>query len=144
MNTYLKELTQVEAVQSWREAEDFLCHAVTDDDPDNYILNVKAFIFAGMHRLWKLTDEQGEAVAYAVVNVYTNDGLHNVAQMYLATSKGLAQMLDHWDEFLVWAIKMHVDYIEIIGRKGWEKVLRPFGFTHNHTSLIRRVHRELH
>ncbi len=140
----LKQLSQVEAMQEWPEAEDFLRHAVIDDYPERYIRNVQAFIFSGMHHLWKLVDEENKTVAYAVINVYTNDGITNVAQMYLATSKGLEEVLSHMDEFIAWTIKSKIDYIEIIGRKGWEKVLRPYGFTHNHTSLIKRVTQELH
>ncbi len=144
MNTIINELSQVDAMVAWPEAEVYLRQAVTDDNPDNYLQQVQAFIFSGLHRLWHLVDDEGKTVAYAVTNTYSNDGIIRVAQLYLTTSTGMQELLSAIDQVYVLAIQRKVDYIEIIGRKGWEKVLRPYGFTHNHTSLIKRINRELH
>ena len=131
-------------MSAWPEAEEFLRPAVTDDKPEGYLRHVQSLVFSGIHTLWKMFDDDGETVAYGVVHIYTNDGIVKVAQMYLTTTTGLKHLLDNMDLFISWGIKHKVNYLEVIGRKGWEKVLRPYGFTHNQTSLIRRIPQELH
>lgn len=144
MQTTAIELSQFDAQEVWPEAEEYLRKAVTDDDPDETLRCVQARIFAGLSTLWKVEDEQGNAVAYAVSVLYTVSGNINYAQLSLATAKDLNYFISHEDEFIVWAIKRNVHYIEVIGRKGWERVLKPHGFTHNHTSLLKRIGAEIH
>jgi hypothetical protein len=144
MQIIAREIDQTEAPLLWREAEGFLSAAVIDSDPTNYLRNVQARIFSGLNTLWKLEDEDGKAVAYVVTVIYSPDGLHRTVQLYLATSESLQHLLVQMDQFIAWALKNKVDYIEVVGRKGWEKALRPYGFSHNHTSLIKRINEELH
>jgi len=144
LDTHIQELTQVEAMGKWNEAESYLRLAVTDDDPENYLRTVQSFVFSGIHTLWRLSDDQNKTTGYAVTAIYTNNGIVSVAQIYLATTEALKNLMEHMDLLHSWAIQHKVNYLEILGRKGWEKVLRPYGFTHNHTSLLKRIDQELH
>ena len=144
LDTHIQELTQVEAMGKWNEAESFLRHAVTDDDPENYLRTVQSLVFSGVHTLWRLHDAKDKTTGYAVTAIYTSNGIVSVAQIYLATVDALKELLEHMDMIHSWAIQNKVGYLEILGRKGWEKVLRPYGFTHNHTSLLKRIDQELH
>ncbi len=144
MKTTAIELDQFEAQQVWAEAEMYLRKAVTDDDPDTYLRGVQARVFAGLVTLWKVVDEKERAVAWAISILYTVDGVSNIAQLSLGTAEDLNYFLEHDDEFVAWALQRNVEYIEVIGRKGWEKILKPLGFIHNHTSLMRHISEELH
>jgi len=141
----LRETSINEAQLLWPKAEEHLRQAISDNesDPDRYMMQLKAKIFSGVHALWVMEDEK-KPVAYAITAVYSGDGIVTVAQIYLAQGKDLDMFLDKMDEFTVWALKNGAHFIEVIGRKGWERVLRPYGFKHNFTSLLRRITEELH
>lgn len=144
MSTVARELNVAEAVFFWDEAESFLRDAIILQDKESFIRNVKARIFSGLHTLWKIDDIAKGTLAYAVTSIYTPDGLSKIAQIYLATTEDMEVFIQEMAQFEIWALKNDVSFIEIIGRKGWEKVLKPFGFRHNHTSLLKRIARELH
>jgi len=138
----LKELTPLEAQIAWQEAEAYILRAADGDDPEVFVRSLQARVFAGLNTLWRL-EEEGKLQGYAVTVVYTSDGVERVAQIYLASGESLEAFLAQTDAFLAWAIRHKIDHIEIQGRKGWEKILRPYGFTHNYTSLVRRVDERL-
>jgi len=141
----LKEASIIEAQMLWPEAEVHLREAVSEreEDPESFLRHLKARVFAGLHTLWILEDE-GESVAYAVTVLYSPDGITNIAQIYMAQGRDLDLFLSQMDQFIAWTLRHEAHYIEVIGRKGWEKVLKPYGFTHNYTSLLRRINEELH
>lgn len=142
-----KETTIPEARQLWPAAAEHLREAIseTEEDPERFLRQLQAKIFSGIHTLWVLEDE-GEPVAYAVTVVYSGDGIVTVVQIYLAQGEDLQLFLkpDEYDRFVMWALKRGASVIEIIGRKGWEKILKPYGFMHNYTSLTKRITEELH
>ena len=141
----LRETSIIEAQLLWPNADKYLRQAISDieDDPDTFMRQLQAKIFSGVHTLWVMEDGKKQ-VAYAVTAVYSGDGIVNIAQIYLAQGNDLDLFLDKMDEFTVWALKNGAHFIEVIGRKGWERVLRPYGFKHNFTSLLRRITEELH
>lgn len=141
----LTALKQAEVGQYWPEAEQYLLTAVhaSEDDPAAFMRQVKARVFAGINTLWVLRDEKTIS-AYAITILYSPDGVVNIAQIALAHAKDLEILLAQMDVFVTWAIGKKLDYIEVIGRKGWEKTLKPLGFRHNYTSLLRRITEELH
>lgn len=140
----LKELDTSEAMQIWPLAEEHLRAAVSEleENPDIFLRQIKAKVFSGIHSLWILEDGE-EPAAYAVTALYTGDGIVTVAQIYLAEGT-LELFLEQQDSFTVWALKHGASCIEIIGRKGWERVLKPHGFMYNYTSLLRQITEELH
>ncbi len=138
----IKELDMVEAQFHWKEAEAFLREAIDRDDQDGYLLSMQARVFAGVNSLWQIT-EDSKTVGYAVTVVYTVTGLDRVVQIYLAGGDSLESFLEQFDYFVAWALKRDINFIEVQGRKGWEKVLRPLGFRHNYTSLLRRIDERL-
>ena len=144
MTPVLREVSTIEAQRIWGAAEEYLIHAVTDMDKEEFLRNIKAKIFAGMNTLWVLEDENEVPVAYAVTVIFTPDGISKTVQIYMATAQSLAMFTEQLDQFTVWCIKREIDFIEVVGRKGWEKVLRPLGFRHNYTSLLKRISEELH
>lgn len=140
----INHLSISDAIAAWPEAERYLMEAVTDDEPERYLRNVQACIFGGTHSLFRLEKTNGDTLGYGVLTVYSIDGIRRIGQLYLATVECLQEILAQMDHFTVWGLKNKVDYLEITGRKGWEKTLRPYGFTHNYTSLMKRVTQELH
>ena len=136
----VEELNIVEVRQYWPEAEEQLRRAVRGMDPDRYMRNVQASVFSGVSTLWRI----GEDAAYVVTNMYTIDGLSTVAQIHLMTAEDMESILPLMDYFTIWAKKRGADWIEVIGRKGWERKLKPYGFNHEYTSLMKRIIEEIH
>lgn len=138
-----RELNQFEVRQYWPEAEDHLRSAVRGVDPVGYLRNVQAALFAGLNTLWRI-EEDGDLSAYCVTNIYSTDGVGAIAQIHLFASDDMKKALPLLDYFTVWAKRRGVDYIEVIGRKGWERALKPYGFRHEYTSLFKRITEEIH
>ena len=138
-----RELNPIEVRHYWPEAELHLRRAVYGADPDGYLRNVQAACFAGINTLWRI-EESNELLAYVVTNIYTVDGIMRVAQLHLMTATDIEELLPLLDYFEVWVQKHQVDWIEVIGRKGWERMLKPYGFKHEYTSLLKRVTKEIH
>ena len=142
MNLQSREISLAEIPNVWPEAQKYLKAAVEDRDPDSFLRSVQAKIFAGLHTLWRVVDDAGELVGYVVTTIYTPDGVTKIAQIYMASANDLSLLTRQMPHYLEWADKRGVHLIEIIGRKGWEKILAPYGFKHNYTSLLRRVREE--
>ena len=140
----LKEISILEAPFLWDEAKEFLAKAVSDEEPEDYLRQIKANVFAGTNTLWQISDDFEEPIGYAVSYIYTTDGVTNIVQISLAATDSLEQLLKQLDAFETWVEGIGADYIEVVGRKSWERILKPFGFNHNYTSLIKRAKRELH
>lgn len=138
-----QELELLDVQRYWPEAEVHLRRAVSGADPDSYMKTVQANVFAGLNTLWRI-EEEGKLQAYAVTRVYTVDGLNKVAQVHLMTARDMEEVLPLLDYFAVWAKKRGIDWLEVIGRKGWERKLKPYGFLHEYTSLMKRVTEEIH
>ena len=138
-----RELNTYEVRQYWPEAELHLRQAVYGCDPDRYMRNVQAACFAGINTLWRV-EEGSELAAYVVTNIYTVDGLNNVAQIHLMTAEDMTEVLPLIDYFTIWAKQRGAEWVEVIGRKGWERALKPYGFIHEYTSVMKRITEEIH
>lgn len=143
MNT-LKQIDPLHVDLLWPEAEPFLRQALAGVDPDEYLKDMKARIFAGINKLWAIEDADGKAVAYAATITYTPDGISSTIQIYLASTISKELFTEQLAHFEAFAMQNNITYIEIVGRKGWEKVMKPHGFVFNYTSLLKRVTKELH
>ena len=138
-----RALDMIDVQHYWPEAETWLRRAVRGADPESYMKNVQATLFAGINTLWRIEDE-GELTAYCVTNLYTVDGLNKIAQLHMMTAENVEDILPLLDYFNVWAKSKGADWMEVIGRKGWERMLKPYGFNHEYTSLMKRVMTEIH
>lgn len=137
------ELAPQDAYSTWPAAELYLRRAVIGLDPEGYLRNIQAKVFAGINTLWQIEDNE-QVEAYAVTGLYTMDGLKTIAQLHLMTADDMEKILPLLDQFHVWAIKHGASWLEIVGRKGWERKLRPYGYRHEYTSVMKRVNEELH
>lgn len=140
----LVEMNVMQAQLVWEEAEAHLRRAINDEDKDEALRLLKGRVFAGMNTLWRVDDEFGKVLAWGTTTLYTGDGVIVTAQISLACTRDMKLFLGNLDEFEVWAHKHGAHYIEVIGRFGWTKVLKPLGFAHNYTSLTKRIFQELH
>ena len=129
----------------WPEAEQYLRLAVDETtSEESYMRNMKARVFSGANQLWKVADEGGKPIAYAITGIYSPDGTSITAQIYMGAASNMDGFLSVFDQFEVWAKKNGVTFIEVIGRKGWEKKMKPYGFCHNYTALIKHIPKGLH
>lgn len=140
----IKEVPLVQVGLVWDEAEPYLRRAVDSVATEEYLAFIKGRLFTGMEQLWQLRDDIGEILGYATTSIYTRNGLTTTVVINLGVANELEAFVSYLSGFEVWAKGKNIDYIEVVGRKGWEKVLRSEGFEHNYTSLIKPVIKELH
>jgi hypothetical protein len=143
MTVELVEFTPAEAMLVWHEAEAYLSEAIDSNDKPAFLRGIHSKVATGVNSLWAFHENE-EVLGYAITIIYTPDGLTRTAQIYLASVIDKSNLLSQLDQFEVWAMRQDVDYIEVVGRRGWERMLKPYGFIHNYTSLTKRVTQELH
>ena len=144
MEYFLESIPEVDLYSVWPRAEEELKKAVRVGNVEVYLRDLKARIFGGMNQLWVVKDQEGEEAGFAVTMLYTPNGITATAQIYLAAGEKADALLAVLDQFEAWAVKRGINMIEIVGRKGWESVMRPYGFSHNYTSLVKEVVSEIH
>lgn len=60
------------------------------------------------------------------------------------TGRGVKDMLHLYNLIEDWAFKNGYEYIEAWGHRGWEKVLKPYGFTHQFTVVGKPIMKRMH
>lgn len=140
----VRQLNVTEAMLVWPHAKEMLRAAIVSDDPEQQLREIEAKVATGLETLWQLQDEKGKVTGYAITILYTTSGETVVAQLHVAAAAGLQLLTSHLDEFESWATGIGVDRLEVIGREGWARVLKPYGFSFDHVSLIKRVTKGMH
>ncbi len=139
----MNKLEPVEILTHWEEVESFLRPAIIGD-ADVTLTAIRTHAIGQLKQIWKFSDDSGKTTGYAVTEIYTPDGDTITAQIHFAAADDISFLTNHLDHFEHWAREAGANQIEIIGRKGWEKIMRPLGFIHNYTSLTRHIAKELH
>lgn len=140
----LNQIKQEQVYYMWDLAEDAIANALEESVREQQLAGIKGRVFAGMSQLWNLEAEGGKYVAWATTTLYTGDGISSILQLNTANAEDLQKILPFLDQIELYARELGARYIEIVGREGWKRVLRPYGFQHNYTSVIKPVTKEVH
>lgn len=117
----------------WQEVKPLILAALDYADNKDTIGSIYESILRRDRQLW-LVSLRGGIVGAVVteVSVYPND--KRLTILYLA-GKEFGRWVHLWREMKAWAESEGCNSVEIFGREGWEKVLRPLNFKKIHTVL---------
>lgn len=120
----LKTVQSKDIESVWKEVEPLLLR-ICDEDQDVTLENLKNSLTKREQQLWTAVDQEIIAVAVTQVDVRPNT---KVCVLYGCAGNGI----DSWVHFVTaienWARDIGCDFTEVRGRKGWEKVLKGFGW----------------
>lgn len=137
-------LDPIQAQVEWPNAAPALRRAVLHGEPDLELRTLRIRVANGLTQLWKVVDEKGKVSAWATTYLYSSNQNQQTAQITMAAADNAEDFLEMLAPFEEWAKLQGVEVIEVIGREGWKKLLRPHGFSHNYTSFTKEVYKELH
>jgi hypothetical protein len=97
-------------------------------------------VLQGRNECWVVYKDINTIYAVITTEVIRYDTGRRVVRIVLCGGESM----DKWlDDFLSrvkdYAVAMEVDAIEVVGRKGWEKVLKDKGYKYAYTGLLMEV-----
>lgn len=81
----------------------------------------------------------GEKFHMALITEIVDYPQTKLCRLLLGTGEQPEKVLELWPWFAKWCKERGVEWTELVGRPGWEKVLRPLGFQKKSIILTKRV-----
>jgi hypothetical protein len=119
----------------WKEAAKFLDPATATSRGRHDIASLHAEIERGMQLLWVMFIGDDEMVGAFTTSVFRYPKRSVVAISFLGGEKVFQYREEVIDAVSKYAIEMNCNGIEVVGRRGWLKVLGPSGFEEAFTVL---------
>ncbi len=138
---HIEMIKPVDMTITWAQIENVLWEAVAYGNRTEYMRGLQSRLWGGMDQLWKL--QNGEELGYAVTTFYSPNPHTHVAQIYLLSSSAFNYLETYLNEFEAFATKNGANVIEVLGRKAWERKLKPYGFYHEYTAVRKTITRGL-
>lgn len=85
-------------------------------------------------KLWIVTDRMDQVRAAGISMVH-NQGARQICRMRVIAGEGLKDWVGHISDIELWAKRNGCDGMEIVGGKGWERVMKPYGYDLTHVVL---------
>ena len=125
--------------EAWPVVADLLEKALKHDYYGMSLADVKEFIVNEEMQLWTVFDEAKHLLAACTTE--TNEAFgHKGCKIILLAGGHMSTWLDDLlDVIDRWATAQGCEYIEAIGRRGWEKAAKKFGYQYGHTVIYKEL-----
>lgn len=124
-----------EAGHHWHRAQPFVERALQAVPCGLASRDVRDALNRGDMQLWSVED--GDTKAMLVTQIVPHPE-HRVCQVYLGAGDDMDSWLpDFVSRLEQWARNMGCQWIDVAGRKGWERIGQSFGFRHAY-SVVRK------
>ena len=104
---------------------------------------VKEDIARGTSQLWGVFSEEEGILAVAVTETAVICGRRTLIIRHMG-GKEMDRWLSALSPMERWAMSNEFEYVEVWGRPGWIRVLRPHGYRHSFHVLSKAVDKEIH
>lgn len=116
----------------------FIKNALEHTDGETDFRHILSDIATQQRQLW-LIRADGEFIGAIVTQIYTTQSGQKIGEITLAAGRDY-QLWDHFsDVFAVWAKELGCVALQVIGRQGWEKLLRGKQFTKRYAVFKRAL-----
>jgi hypothetical protein len=129
---------QVEDIGHYKEiAIPFIKMALDQTDGDNSLEGILSDLDNRNRQLW-LVKSGNNYIAAVVTMIYVTSSNMKIGEITLAGGKDYA-LWDHYSDVVGdWMREKGCQFIQVIGRAGWERLLAPKGFVKRYT-VFRKV-----
>lgn len=132
------EVVWAEQPANWTRVRPHLEKLVAHEDKHGMTLpGLCERIRDGRFKLWFLTPGKGRIDAVFLTAMYTQQNGRLILSLSWAGGQDVVDVADLISVFEAYARMQGCWAIEVIGRKGWERVLRPHGYGHFFTGLLK-------
>ena len=136
---HLKQVDTGQVVNEWLTI-DRLLNCASEYWEEHYTLEqLRQLLLAGLMQFWHLRrDDEDEPYLGALlqINVY---GKKKVMRILWLGGEHYSGMMDFLWVLELWAAKLGCKDIEVAGRDGFERLLKPYGFEKTHVVLRKRL-----
>ena len=126
----------------WDDASGFLERAAEESSGRYSVSSIRQEIDNGRQQLWILFEGEDKMIA-ALTTMVVSYPLKRVLSVAFCGSNDESNWYRNReiiiDSFRRWAVDRGCNGVEVVGRAGWERVLRPLGFSKTFTTLEARV-----
>lgn len=118
----------------WPLVAPMLAKALEYDNSGMRLIDLKDDIEANQKQLWIVADESIRCAAVTSVT-HSMYGRH-LARIICLAGDGMDEWLSEiLDVIEPWAKSHGCEFIEAVGRKGWERAAKKFGYRHSYTVI---------
>jgi hypothetical protein len=132
-------LTPEQATGFWNQLAPRLIRAVPYANDGVNIDEIFERILKGTYQVWIELDENYHIIGVMLTEIIKNKN-KTILFIYMYEANNLqVSNNDNFEILSNWAKGLGVDEIQLYGRAGWERPLKPFGFEKTHVLLRRRL-----
>lgn len=128
--------------QHWLVLAPWVAKAVGTDNPWDDVEAIRQKATRGIAQVW-MSEVNGELDMVLVTEGMMLEGIPTLVLRWM-TALRFEDCAQDFGLLENWAFKAGYQRLQVWGRKGWEKKLRPLGFAHNFTVMDKFITRGLH
>lgn len=133
------------ALVEWQLAEPTIRLAL--NRPENKLTpdHIREGLERGAYQLWCTIDEDDSSPVYAITELEPHvHGVVVVIKLLGARTGSMQDWISELSGIETWAKSIGAVEIQICGRMGWLKALKPHGYQHQYTVVSKQVYDEVH
>lgn len=130
-------LTQEEARAYFSDYAPLIQQALEHTRGECDILDVEQEVYSGHVQIWTVVDLTSGVLAVMTTKVQEYERKRALQIMHCAgyaMENWLPNVLLQFEEF---ADEHHCHFIELVGRRGWEQILKPYGYSHTYSTVTK-------
>lgn len=138
---YLK-LAPANVEKHWGKIGPWVGYSLFETDIAQELIEIKNKAIAGQMQIW-IAGERDVVQLVFLTEGFRIDGVDTLV-IRMATGSRVDEMLPDFALLEQWAVKAGYTQIQVWGRLGWIRKLRPLGFRFGHVCLTKELDRGIH
>ncbi len=122
---------------------DFLMDALAEDDNTISYEDLISKLYLGEKKLFVLANDLNKSIHAAIVTEFCIINYQKRLLIRLLGGKDMKDWLDLIDQFVGFAEANECKYIMLCGRRGWKKLLKPYGYQEKGTIFSMKLNKEI-
>jgi len=140
MHYIIAQPTAEEACQAFFSIQSLLIPAIEESHGEMEINDLFNMIQAHMAKIWLVFERDSKKLVGAAATETTEYPRHSNLRVTFMGGCGMLEWQDDLDEaFCIYCEEHNLANVEVVGRKGFQKVLAPLGYEPAYTVLLKSV-----
>ncbi len=123
--------------QKWDEVEPLIKKVLIKQQNGYTIDNIKEMLLKEELQLWTSYDEtQIQGICITHIAIYPQ---HKICEVFMCAGQEIDSWLDFIEQIQTWAKSLNCDFMEIQGRRGWERKMQKYGYSFENVILRKEL-----
>jgi len=133
MNLYTVQKGNIEG--KWDEVEPLIKKVLNKQQNGYTVDNIKEMLLKEELQLWTSYDgTQIKSICITHICIYPQ---HKICEVFMCAGQEIDSWLDFIEDIQAWAKSLGCDFMEIQGRRGWERKMQKYGY-HLESVILRK------